>query len=199
VFRSGRRLAAGLQLVSRMYRSDTYALVARRRALEVELEQARRQEAERRSRSLKLLERVVVESPCRARWSRMTPHPSDLRVRLCQACQKGVYDLAAFEADEIEALLEREGTDLCARIYRRPDGTIMTAACARAVRIFETGRNVGGVGGIVVRLCILLLTTVAAIAAWNREPRTMGGISFRSPGEASPPPPPSEGAGETLG
>jgi hypothetical protein len=76
--------------------------------------------------SLDLLEQVRIASPCSANWEEMR---GDERARFCELCQKHVYNFAAMTADEAAGLIcEKEGK-LCARLYRRRDGTVLTADC----------------------------------------------------------------------
>ena len=83
--------------------------------------------------SLTILDNIRIASPCSADWSMMV---GDDRSRFCGSCQKHVYNLSAMAANEAAQLIrEREG-NLCARLYRRADGTILTGDCpvgARAV------------------------------------------------------------------
>lgn len=154
-----------------MYRSDTSALIARRQALEVELEGARREEAGRRSHSLKVLANITVKTPCHESWRRMAIDRSDPRIRHCRRCDNDVYDLSAFDASEVEALIESRGDDLCARFFRRPDGTIMTADCPDPTRPGEPA------GRVLAGLCLLLFAFLAAIGlSVRRSSSTMGDV-----------------------
>jgi hypothetical protein len=73
-----------------------------------------------------LLANIKVASPCPARWGHMV---GDNRARFCGQCRKHVYNLSSLTADEAVALIrEREG-GLCARFYRRADGTVLTSDC----------------------------------------------------------------------
>ena len=85
-----------------------------------------------------LLDNVRIASPCPAEWDGMI---GDDRVRYCGQCTKNVYNLSAMSREDAEALLraglEREGLGgegVCIRIYRRPDGTVLTADCPDGVR-----------------------------------------------------------------
>src|SRR5688572_18299741 len=84
--------------------------------------------------SLGLLDSIQIASPCTASWEAMT---GDDRSRFCSECRLSVYNIAAMTREEAEALIvEKEGR-LCARIYRRADGTVLTRDCPvglRAVR-----------------------------------------------------------------
>jgi hypothetical protein len=133
------------------YRDDRTALEARRDDLRQELADLHRKAAELRSavhdretieRELAavearlagrapLLENVRVASPCQARWEEMT---GDDRVRRCGACDKDVYNLSAMPRDEAERLLAERVGSICVRLYRRADGTVLTADCPVGAR-----------------------------------------------------------------
>jgi hypothetical protein len=53
----------------------------------------------------------------------------DDRVRHCDICQKKVFNLSEMRKDEIGPLLLGHSEPPCVRLYRRPDGTIVTADC----------------------------------------------------------------------
>src|SRR3954465_5748427 len=136
------------------YRDDQTGLEARRDDLRQKLdeirartqeldEQLRSREAVERelasiearlthaSRSLPLLDRVFIASPCHASWEAMT---GDERARFCQSCEKTVYNLSAMTSKDAEALLAEHGEKACVRFYRRADGTVMTSDCPVGVR-----------------------------------------------------------------
>ncbi|HEX6899758.1 MAG TPA: hypothetical protein VF789_08595 [Thermoanaerobaculia bacterium] len=69
------------------------------------------------------LNRLVISSPCQESWQTMNGGES---TRFCSRCQKRVYDLAALEAREIEALVQATQGRLCARITRDRSGRIVT-------------------------------------------------------------------------
>lgn len=81
--------------------------------------------------SLTILDNIRIASPCSADWSAMV---GDDRSRFCGSCQKHVYNLSAMTADEAAQLIrEREG-NLCGRLFRRADGTVLTSDCPVGVR-----------------------------------------------------------------
>ncbi|HEX7139783.1 MAG TPA: carboxypeptidase-like regulatory domain-containing protein [Vicinamibacterales bacterium] len=71
-----------------------------------------------------------IASPCSASWERME---SDERVRHCAVCSLNVYNFAQMTRDEVQALVRSEGR-VCARLYRRADGTVLTRDCPRGLR-----------------------------------------------------------------
>jgi hypothetical protein len=77
------------------------------------------------------LDRVSIPIQCHADWDLMA---GDDRVRYCKACQKSVYNLSALTKRQAEALVAEHGGKLCARIYQRPDGSILTQNCPEGIR-----------------------------------------------------------------
>src|SRR5262245_12351174 len=73
-----------------------------------------------------LLANIRVASPCSARWADMS---GDERARFCAQCQKHVYNLSDLTAQQAVAVIRSKEGKLCARFYRRADGTILTADC----------------------------------------------------------------------
>ena len=67
-----------------------------------------------------------IASPCTQKWDSMK---GDERVRHCGACQKNVYDFTALGRTEIETLLLKTEGKVCARLYQRPDGTVVPNDC----------------------------------------------------------------------
>jgi hypothetical protein len=116
------------------YRSDLDALDARHDALNNELATKTRElddatklleEARARAR-LPILDNIRTASPCRADWNAMT---GDERARHCNQCDKQVFNLSEMTRSEAEALIVEKDGQLCARYYRRHDGTIITSDC----------------------------------------------------------------------
>ena len=116
------------------YRSDLDALGARTDALDAELaqktkelEETSRLLAEAKARAkLPVLDNIRVASPCRADWNQMV---GDERARHCDKCEKQVFNISDMTRAEAEALIIEKNGNLCARYYRRNDGTILTADC----------------------------------------------------------------------
>src|SRR5262245_26062554 len=74
-----------------------------------------------------LLSQVQISVPCHLSWDSMS---GDDRTRFCGSCKLNVYNVAGMTRPEAEALLRNANGRVCLRIYRRPDGTILTANCA---------------------------------------------------------------------
>jgi hypothetical protein len=84
-----------------------------------------------RTVSLDVVDRVGVASPCSADWERMA---GDDRVRFCSQCRLHVYNLSAMTRDEAAHLIQTTQGRLCARFYRRADGTVLTRDCPVGLR-----------------------------------------------------------------
>ena len=72
------------------------------------------------------LSQLRIASPCTASWDDMA---GDDRARFCNECRLNVYNIAAMTQAEAEALIAETEGRLCARIYQRSDGTIITRDC----------------------------------------------------------------------
>lgn len=104
------------------------------------------------------LESLQIAKPCRADWGAMS---GDERARFCASCRKNVYDLSAMTRAEAEALiLEKEG-NLCLRLYRRQDGTVITSDCP--VGIAVPRRPLRWVGAA-------LAAILGLVASWTARP-----------------------------
>jgi len=69
---------------------------------------------------------IRIATPCHASWDEM--HGDD-RVRFCGSCRKNVYTLDGMSKREIRTLFEETEGRACVRLYRREDGTVLTADC----------------------------------------------------------------------
>ncbi len=87
-----------------------------------------------------LAESVIIDTPCTADWNEMTGSES---VRFCHSCKLNVYNIAQFSDSEAQEIFAQNlnGNRMCTRIYRRPDGTVMTDNCPRALRRLRDWRN----------------------------------------------------------
>ena len=75
---------------------------------------------------LTVLNDLRIASPCPASWDAMR---GDDRVRFCDSCSKHVYNVSGLTADAAVALVRESEGHLCVRLYRRKDGTVLTADC----------------------------------------------------------------------
>lgn len=115
---------------------------------------------------LPLLSQVRIASPCPARWEDMR---GDAVTRHCAQCDLDVHNLSAMTAERAEAFLrEKMGTGrLCARIFRRADGTILTADCPVGLALWR--KRARWAAGRVAAAGLFLVTGGWALAAKDRE------------------------------
>src|SRR5258708_7400706 len=71
--------------------------------------------------------------------------PGSDRVRHCGECNKNVYNLSEMTRREAKTLLREKEVQLCARLYRRADGAILTSNCPAGLRAI--GRGISRVAG----------------------------------------------------
>ena len=72
------------------------------------------------------LELIQIASPCTADWNAMA---GDDRVRHCGDCRLSVYNISEMTRDEAEAFLAQREGRTCIRMFKRPDGTVITRDC----------------------------------------------------------------------
>lgn len=78
------------------------------------------------------LNNLRIASPCPADWEKMV---GDERVRHCSECNLNVYNLSAMTEVQVQELIAASrGKRLCARLYRRADGTVLTKDCPWSFR-----------------------------------------------------------------
>lgn len=77
------------------------------------------------------IDRLHVATPCPTSWEQMT---GDNRVRFCGHCQLNVYNISELSRKEAETLIASTEGRLCARLYRRADGTLLTKDCPVGLR-----------------------------------------------------------------
>jgi len=80
---------------------------------------------------LTVLNNLRIASPCPATWEAMR---GDGRVRFCDSCSKHVYNVSDLTADAAVALIQKSDGHACVRLFRRKDGTVLTADCPVGIR-----------------------------------------------------------------
>ena len=134
-----------------------------------------------------------VETPCTADWNEML---GDDRARFCGQCEKNVYDLSALTSVEITDLIVTTEGKFCGRIFRRHDGTVLTADCpvGVAARAKRAARWAWASGTFLV-----LTLAAGALSIFSnslgqacdsyRDTRVMGMMEMQPPGGIIAPPP----------
>src|SRR6185369_11666555 len=77
------------------------------------------------------IDRLRIATPCPIGWDEMT---GDNRVRFCDHCQLNVYNIVEMSRSEAEKLIASTEGRLCARLFRRADGTVLTKDCPVGLR-----------------------------------------------------------------
>jgi hypothetical protein len=99
------------------------------------------------------LEDIRIASPCKVNWDDMK---GDNRSRHCEQCNLNVYNFADLTRAEISDLIAEKEGRVCARLYRRADGNIITADCPVGLRRLRM--RMAGIGGAIA-------TAIFSIAA----------------------------------
>jgi hypothetical protein len=77
------------------------------------------------------IDRLRIATACPIGWDQMT---GDNRVRFCDHCHLNVYNIAELSRSEAEKLIASTEGRLCARLFRRADGTVLTKDCPVGLR-----------------------------------------------------------------
>lgn len=80
------------------------------------------------------LDAITIQSPCTVPWCSMR---GDGVRRYCDQCHLHVHDVSKMTRDEVRALAGRPEGVGCLRIWRRPDGTVITRDCSRVRLVLE--------------------------------------------------------------
>lgn len=115
---------------------------------------------------LELLGSVKVAAPCPMRWSDLQ---GDDKKRHCSQCNLHVYKVSAMTTAEAVALSQQVRTErVCARLFHRLDGTVMTKDCpsAWAVGLSEAVRRVGKPTGIVAGALVFVLAVFLSFVSF---------------------------------
>ena len=178
------------------YRDDLEALKTRHQSLERELAEiesksrelgdltqqanaVRQRLAETRAllenastrRPLPMLDAIKIAAPCNANWDDMV---GDARVRFCGGCEKNVYNLSAMPREEAEQLLRDKEQNLCARLYRRKDGTVISSDCPVGLK----KRRVRNAAFAAVGGSVHAAMAAAGALHLRANTRTMGAVSY---------------------
>ena len=79
------------------------------------------------------IQKLQVESPCHVPWDSME---GSERTRYCRKCKLHVHNVSAMSREEADLFLVKlaSGERHCGRIYRRPDGTVMSRDCRKVLK-----------------------------------------------------------------
>ena len=112
------------------------------------------------------LEEIQIAKPCRADWDKMT---GDERARFCGSCHKNVYDISQMTRAQAQQLIQEKEGNVCLRLHRRPDGTVITSDCP--VGIAATPRPLW------LAVAVLALLSSGLAGCGTQSQQTMGDIA----------------------
>ena len=75
--------------------------------------------------------KLRVAAPCSVPWNAMT---GDEKSRHCEMCNLNVYNFSEMTEREVKNLIEKTEGRICARLYKRADGTVLTKDCPVGLR-----------------------------------------------------------------
>lgn len=116
---------------------------------------------------LEILDSIRIAAPCPAAWTQMA---GDERARFCGQCQKHVYNLSAMSAADAVALIREKEGQLCGRLFRRADGTVITSDCPIGLRAIA--RRTRRVVAACLAAVFALLVLRSAMARGANRPRS---------------------------
>jgi hypothetical protein len=110
------------------------------------------------------LQSLRIASPCQVSWEGMT---GDDRMRFCEQCSLHVYNFSGLTQTEARALIADAEGRVCARLYRRADGTILTRDCPVGLRAVR--RRVAGVAGATLAAILSLFSFAGGQTKTRKE------------------------------
>lgn len=125
------------------------------------------------------LDGIKVASSCSANWDEM--YGND-RQRHCGDCKMNVYNLSEMTKQEAENLIMNAEGLLCARFYRRADGTILTKDCPVGWKAFK--KSMSRFWTATASIVLTALSGIGITAYMNGKPDSrdiMGSIAVETP------------------
>jgi len=93
-----------------------------------------------------------VASPCPMNWENMS---GDELTRFCDLCSLNVYNISEMSEREVQTLVAKSEGRICARIYKRADGTVLTRNCPVGFRAYQkrVSRFAGAALATIMGIC----------------------------------------------
>ena len=120
------------------------------------------------------IQNIRIASPCSADWNKMI---GDGRVRHCGECNLNVYNLSAMTEREIKQLVAKSEGRLCARLFRRADGTILTQNCPVGLKTLT--RRLSRIAGAVLAAMLPNFAAVQPIAGQSYSRMNVGDAAMQ--------------------
>ena len=112
------------------------------------------------------IDELHIASPCDVPWSSMEGTST---VKHCQDCNKNVYNLSLLtRAEANNLIIEKEG-QLCVQLYKRFDGTVLTADCPKGLRMLKKHylRSRAKVVALAVAVAALFGMSISMSSCWG--------------------------------
>jgi hypothetical protein len=118
------------------------------------------------------LQKLQVASPCYERWDNMK---GDARTRHCASCKLNVYNIREMTTSEVKELVQRTSGQLCIRLYRRWDGTVLTRDCPVGLQRARV-RVAAAMATAAAFVAVLLFPVLARLG--SKEAAPLEGLTF---------------------
>jgi hypothetical protein len=112
-----------------------------------------------------------IASPCPVGWERMF---GDERRRFCNLCNLDVYNISEMTGEQVRDLIMNTEGRICARLYHRTDGSVMTRDCPVGLRALK--RRVCRAAGAAFA-AILSMCSVAFAQSSSRKDQSCDHVS----------------------
>ncbi len=132
------------------------------------------------------VDEIEIASPCSVPWEGMR---GDDRVRFCGQCRQNVYNVRELSRAEARRLIANREQRVCVRIFRRDDGTVVTADCWSRLRAARRRGLLPFVAMMIIVGCTELLAAgfgLRALRSAFRGP-AMGAPAAQTGPERPPP------------
>jgi hypothetical protein len=107
-----------------------------------------------------LINRMRIASPCPVGWDRMKGND---QVRFCHQCNLHVYNISEMTGAQVTSLIAKTEGRICARLYRRADGTVLTSDCPVGLRALR--RRVSRTAAAMLAALLSLCSSVVGQSA----------------------------------
>jgi hypothetical protein len=125
--------------------------------------------------TLDAIDHLRVATPCAASWEGMA---GDEQVRHCTLCNLNVYNFAEMARDEVRELLARSEGRVCARLYRRADGTVLTRDCPTGLQALRRRASRAAAAWVTVLLSLPALAFGGTSCPKPRLGKTRGRVTL---------------------
>lgn len=113
------------------------------------------------------IDNLRIAAPCPVRWDEMR---GDDRARFCEQCNRHVYNISELTRRQAEKLIVNTEGRICARLYKRADGTVITKDCPVGLRLIRrrAAKVAGAAVTAILSLCMSALGKTSAYVSLSR-------------------------------